>query len=233
MKEIFNYNLFVFTRFKMAEYQFLPEYFAIIIMIILSTTISMGVSSEELIAYQSSRYINFNILSIYFFLFPIFAAVFMYDFYDTNYKYFKLLFPFKTKKIILIDFLIEIFSYKLLLIIVFLVLLLPFSFIYNFKLLDITSIFGFFLIITSYVSSCILIRIIKDIGKDNLINTHKNHLKLILAIFIGLFILNENTKTLPINNLKTSFFLFVFIIVIILLSMIRLFHINSKNDRVI
>ncbi|WP_445748885.1 hypothetical protein, partial [Polaribacter sp.] len=95
MKEIFNYNLFVFTRFKMAGYQFLPEYFAIIIMIILSTTISMGVSSEELIIYESIRYINFNILSIFFFLFPIIAEVFMYDFYDTNYKYFKLLFPFK------------------------------------------------------------------------------------------------------------------------------------------
>ncbi len=217
----------------MAGYQFLPEYFAIIIMIILSTTISMGVSSEELIIYESIRYINFNILSIFFFLFPIIAEVFMYDFYDTNYKYFKLLFPFKTKKNILIDVLIEIFSYKLLLIIVFLGLLLPFSFIYDFKLLDLKSIFGFFLIITSYISSCILIRIIKDIGKDNLINTNKNHLKLILAIFIVLFVLNDNTKTLPINALKTSFFLFVFIIVLILLSTIWLFYINSKNDRVI
>lgn len=233
MKEIFNYNLTLFTRFKMAEYQFLPEYFAVIIMITLSTTICMGVSSEELIIYESNRYINFNILTIYFFLFPILAEVFMYDYYDTNYKYFKILFPFKTKKNILIDVLIEILSYKLLLLIIFLVLFVPFSFVYNFKSLDTKSIFGFFLIIISYVSSCIFIRIIKDVGKDNFINSYKNHLKLILAIFIVFFIFNENTKMLPLNKFSTLTFLLVFLIVLNTLSFTLLFQINSKNDRAI
>ncbi len=231
MLKILYYNFITLSRFKMAKYQVIPEYIAIFTVIGLFTMIFMGVSSEEIIVHNNNKYMNFNILALYFFITPILSDIFMNNFYDVNYKYFKLLFPFNIFKTITIDVLLEILNYKLLFIFFFIALYIPFCSVYELSYINQNAIIGFCLVIIMYLNACLSIRLIKYLWNENFMKVYKNYLKAFLIILGALFIVNENTKTLTLNSFETTIHLSFFSVGLTILLTSAIFLINIKNDK--
>jgi hypothetical protein len=232
MKKILQYNFLTLSRFKISKYQFAPEYIAFFIVAALFSVIFIGVSSEESLMVYEKKIMNFNIIALFYFIAPILSDIFMYKFYDPNYQYFKLLYPFKTSKIIFIDTLVELFSYKILFILCFLIAYIPFCLTYDLILFENISFIGFFLIITTYINSCLFIRIVKDLIKNKVQNSHKNYLKLFIVLIFILMTFNENYNLIDLNNSKTVYIFFNFSLISILTLIVILYFINIKYDRV-
>lgn len=232
MLKIIQYNILTLSRFKMAKYQLIPEYLGLIAVIVLSSLMFTGISCEEIIVDGKLKYMNFNILALYFFLAPILSDVFMYNFYDINYKYFKLLYPFKSLKIIFIDMLLELLSYKLFFILFFVILYIPFCITYDLTFIDNKSLKGFCLIVSMYINACLFVRLIKDIGKDMFFKSYKNYLKLFLVFIVVLLVVNENTKTFTLSKFETAFFLLYISFLSLIVLSGTLYLINIKNDRI-
>lgn len=232
MIKILQYNFLTLSRFKISKYQFAPEYIGFFIATALFSVMFIGVSSEEPLIVYEKKYMNFNIIALFYFIAPILSDIFMFKFYDPNYQYFKLLYPFKTSKIIFIDTLVEIFSYKILFILCFLIAYIPFCLTYDLILSENISFIGFFLIITTYINSCLFIRIIKDLIKNKVQNSHKNYLKLFIVLIFILMTFNENYNLIDLDNSKTVYIFFNFSLISILTLIVILYFINVKYDRV-
>lgn len=232
MFKILQYNFLSLTRFKMAKYQFAPEYFGFILVVGLFTTIFIGVSSEDALVIGDIKIMNFNIIALFYFIAPILSDIFMYKFYDPNYQYLKLLYPFKVSKVIFIDVLIELFNFKVVFLLCFIIAYIPFCLTYDLIIFERTSITGFFLIITIYINSCLLIRVLKDILKNKVNKSHKNYLKLFALLLFVLITYNENVNLIDLNNYQTIYLLFKISISLIILLIISLYLINVKYDKV-
>ena len=216
----------------MAKYQFAPEYIGLILVVGMFTTMFLGITSEDALVIGEIKIINFNIIALFYFIAPILSDIFMYKFYDPNYQYFKLLYPFKISKVIFIDVLIELFNFKIVFLIFFIIAYIPFCLTYDLMIFEKTSITGFFLIITAYINSCLLIRILKDILKNKVNKSHKNYLKLFTLLLFVLITYNENVNLIDLNNYQTIYLLFKISISLIILLIISLYLINVKYDKV-
>ncbi|MDD7913783.1 hypothetical protein [Polaribacter ponticola] len=128
----------------MAKYQFAPEYIGLILVVGMFTTMFLGITSEDALVIGEIKIINFNIIALFYFIAPILSDIFMYKFYDPNYQYFKLLYPFKISKVIFIDVLIELFNFKIVFLIFFIIAYIPFCLTYDLMIFEKTSITGFF-----------------------------------------------------------------------------------------
>jgi hypothetical protein len=232
MFKIFQYNFLSLTRFKIAKYQFAPEYIGFILVVGLFTTILLGVSSEDAFVVGEIKIMNFNIIALFYLIAPILSDIFMYKFYDPNYQYFKLLYPFKISKVIFIDVIIELFSFKIVFLILFIIAYIPFCLTYDLMIFERTSITGFFLIITAYINSCLFIRLLKDIIKNKVNKSHKNYLKLFALLIFILITYNENVNLIDLYNSQTIYLFFNFSISLIILLIILLYLVNIKYDRI-
>lgn len=232
MLKILQYNFLSLTRFKISKYQFAPEYIGFFLVAGLFSVIFIGVSSESSLLIDEKKIMNFNIIALFYFFAPILSDVFMYKFYDPNYQYFKLLYPYKIFKVILIDVLIELFSFKLLFLICFIIAYIPFCLTYGLVIFENVSIIGFLLIITIYINSCLFIRLIKDLVKNKVNNYHKNYLKLFAVLIFILMTFNENANLIDLDDLETIYIFFSFSISLILILIVLLYLINIKYDKI-
>jgi hypothetical protein len=232
MFKILQYNFLSLTRFKIAKYQFAPEYIGFILVVGLFTTMFTGISSEDALVIGDIKIMNFNIIALFYLIAPILSDIFMYQFYDPNYQYLKLLYPFKVSKAIFIDVLIELFNFKVVFLLCFIIAYIPFCLTYDLIIFEKTSITGFFLIITIYINSCLFIRVLKDIIKNKVNKSHKNYLKLFALLLFILVTYNENVNLIDLDNYQTIYLLFKISISLIILLIISLYLINVKYDKV-
>jgi len=232
MLKIIQYNFISLKRIKIARYQFAPEYIALFILVGLFTMAFIGVSSENPIKYGNQDILNYNKLAFFYLLAPIFADVFMFKYVGSNYQYSKLLYPYKLSKIILIDILIELFSFKMVFILCFILMYVPFCLTYNLNITGIIPVLGFALIICMYINSCLIIRVIKDAMKNKAYDFHKNFLKLFFVVMFVLLTVNENINFLKLDSFKTVFWFLSFAALSIIVLVILLYLINIKYDKV-
>lgn len=216
MYSFIKYQLKSLKRFNIAYYQLIPEYLGLILLILVFTTMILGVSSDEAILINEGKVINYNYLIIYFFIFPIVVESLIVKDYMPNYYKLKLLFPFSIWKIILLDLFLEVFGYKLLIPIIGIVLYFFFSYFFNLIFIYDISFFSFSSIVFSYLNSCMIIKLFKIFSKDNIIN--KNYMKIVITLFIGLLFLKERNYTLESINAFLLLFLSLILILILIFS---------------
>jgi hypothetical protein len=232
MLKIIQYNFISLKRIKIARYQFAPEYIALFILVGLFTIAFIGLSSESPIKYYDFNILNYNKLAFFYLLAPIFIDIFMFKYVGSNYQYFKLLYPFKLSKIIFIDLLLELFSFKIAFIVFFVLAYIPFCLTYNLKITGVIPVFGFLLIICMYINSCLIIRVIKDVMKNKAYDFHKNFLKLFFVVVFVLLTVNENINFINFNSYITIFWFLSFAILSIIVLVILLYLINIKYDKI-
>lgn len=232
MVEIFKYHYYNLLRFNIATYNLPPEYLGMIFTMGVFTAIFIGTISETPILFEQIRIMNFNKLALFYFISPLVIDLFTYKSYDPNYQYLRVLYPFKLKKIIFIDFLIEFFSYKLILLCYLALAYVPFCLYYKIEVFEIHSFYlGITLIILMYINSCLLIRIIKDSLKNKELNVYKNYFKLFSVVTFIILVINDNTNYMSLNSYETIYKLLVSGIFLLFVLILFIFLINLKDDK--
>ena len=233
MKYIFKYHYYNLKRFSISNSKLLPpEYLGLFFVIALFSIIFFGVSSENCLNYKGYNFIDFNKLSFFYLIAPIFIEAFMYKHYDPNYVYLKVTLPFSNYKIIFIDFLVEFFSYKFIFLFLLPFLYIIFSLIYKLKLFDYSFfIYGFFLIVLMYTNSCLFVNLLKSVIRNSKLDVYKNYIKLFILMLIVLFILNENYLWIHLETSSTIFLLINIFVVVFFLQIVSLIYINKIIDK--
>jgi hypothetical protein len=229
---ILKYHLLSFTRLKMSTFRAPPDYIAIVLSIGFISGLIVAISSENPIIINQEKILNFNYIAIFFYVASFFFEGYILDYYAPNYQYVKLIFPVKLSKLIFIDFLGEIFSYKIIFIIFFILAFVALSNNYKIELWNSFNIVGIFLIILSYVNSCLLVQVIKNKMRSIAFSFHKNFFKLLFFTLLIITTLNKNLKLIKFDELNTLYWFLVFSLLLTVTFVFIIFRINMKKDRI-
>ncbi len=209
-----------------------PDFLAILLSLLFLSVVTVGLSFDNPIIFFNKRIINFNYVIILNYLIALFFEGYIFNYYTPNYKYLKLLFPYKIKRIIVIDLLLEIFSFKFLLLVFFfmsyLILFNSFETTLNHRI----NLLGFIFFILSYINSCFLVCIIKCIKRINVLNQNKNLFKTIFFLLIAMAIINDNYKLIKFDEISTLFILGMIIFFLNILFLFFLYRINVFYDKI-
>lgn len=216
----------------MSTFKAPPDYVAIVLSIGFISGLVVAISSENPIIINQEKILNFNYVVIFFYVASFFFEGYILDYYTPNYQYVKLAFPVKLSKLIFIDFLGEILSYKIALIIFFIIAFVALSGNFKIVLWNSFNIVGFFLIVLSYVNSCLLVQVIKNKMRSNAFSFHKNFFKLLFFTLLIIAALNKNLKLIKFDELNTLYWFLVFSLLLTVTFVFIIFRINMKKDRI-
>jgi hypothetical protein len=231
-KAIFKYQLLSFSRLKMSPFKTPPDFIAIILSIGFITFLTVALASENPFIVNEKKILNFNYIVFFFYIASFFSEGYIIGFYTPNYKYIKLLFPMKLKTQILLDFLSELFSYKILILIFSLLSFIIVSITYKITLWSSLNIVGIILIILSYINSCLLIQLIKDKMRKNAFNFNKNFFKLFFFLLMVIATINSNLNFVNFKELKTAYSFLIISIFLPIFFVLIIFRINTKQDKI-
>jgi len=209
-----------------------PDYIALILSIGIITILTMGMAAESPLMFNNKRILNFNYIVNLFYLASFFFEGYIFNYYTPNYQYIKLLFPIKLKRQFFIDLLIEIFSYKIFLILFSILGFFIFSKTYKIVFWSGLNLLGLFLIILSYINSCLLIIAIKNKMKRDAFNFRKNFFKLFLFFMALILIINQNRKLIDFDSIKTFYTLLIASIILTIVLILIIFRITIKEDKI-
>ncbi len=233
MRELLKYQFITLSRFRISQFQFLPEYLGLLFALLVFTIILLGVSSEEQLSYDNDKFINYTYIFIYFLVMPIFLESFMKKSYMPNYRYLKLLFPFSLTKMVFIDILFELFSFKLFILFFYLVLVIPFSIVYEVHFIGKPlSVLGMVLVILIYMNSCLLILTIKSFMKSRALKFYSNFLKLFVIVFFVMYFIFNNINLMKYDTLEVFKNLISILSIAFFVLFVLIYMINLKYDKV-
>lgn len=208
-----------------------PEYIGLFLSVFVFSVIIFGYSFEEYLFVNNQHFVNFNILSLFYFVAPILFELFMFDYYDPNYRYLKLLMPYSQFQIFCIDFCLEFFSFKFLFVLLFPILYLIFSYFNKFSNSYYGNSSGVLLILLMYVNSSLLIGIIKNNFVKRKKRFAKNFIKLMGYFFIAFLIVNSNLNIIDLDKFETIFLMIKISAIAIPLQICCYFILSSKIDK--
>ncbi|MCF6350338.1 MAG: hypothetical protein L3J23_04835 [Flavobacteriaceae bacterium] len=231
-KSILKYQYLSFIRVRMTTFKTSPDFIVLILSLALLTMMAYGVSSENFIEIETDKLINYNFLIVFNFFIIFFFEGYIYKYNTPNYRYIKLLLPYKRNVILMIDLIYELFSYKGILILLNICYLFIFCYVYELSILHTFNLVGFLLLFITFVNSILLVRIIKEKMKGNAFDFHKNFYKIFFTLILILAVINSNLDIINLNSVKAIFRILGFSIFCTVILIITFFRINSIDDKI-
>jgi hypothetical protein len=228
--ELIKYKWISFKRIKMTPYLTPPDSIALIILILIITSLVTIISFDNSIVFEHKKYFNFTYVNILTYLGIFFFESYIENAHTPNYNYIKIIVPLRIERILFNDLLLEICSYKFIFI---------FSFLINyFYFFDETLFFhwinylGLFSVFVSYINICIIMRLFKDISRKNKMEISINSFKLLFLLLFVILTINSNCRIIRFDNLLTLIYLLFLNGFVFLICTSRWLYININRDKV-
>lgn len=180
-----------------------PDFIAIVLSIGFMTTLATAIAFENPIIFNNIELLNFNYIVVFFYLSIFFFDGYISKSYTPNYKYIRLLYPQKIKTQIYHNLLFEILSFKIVFLIFFFIAYIIFSYSYDIVFFNIINLKGIFLIGITYLNTCIIVRLVKDIIRKKIQGYQNNFFKILFTLLFVVWVYNHNTKVINFNLYQT------------------------------
>lgn len=231
IKALIKYKYLSFVRFKMSPFLAPPDFLAILLSFLFLSAITIGLSLENPIDLLDDKIINFNYIICLNYFIILFFESYIVNYTTPNYKYIKILLPLNINKIIIVDVLTEVFSYKILSLCFLGISYLIFLNYYEVTAMSGINLIGVLLVLLSYINSCLLIVIIKN-KKSNYLDQNKNIIKLFFFILIIVSVINYNIKLVNFDAIDTTYGLGILIIILNIIFVNYIYFVNVRYDRI-